>query len=49
MDKAADDIIRAVEAVLNEGWRTGDIKQADTPVEKLVGTVQMGDLVVSRL
>lgn len=49
MDKAADDIIRAVETVLDEGWRTGDIKQADTPVEKLVGTVQMGDLVVSRL
>ena len=36
-------------AVLDEGWRTGDIKQSDTPADKLVGTAQMGDLVVSRL
>ena len=45
----ADDIRRAVTAVLDEGWRTGDIKQSDTPADKLVGTAQMGDLVVSRL
>ena len=31
------------------GGRTGDIKQSDTPADKLVGTAQMGDLVVSRL
>lgn len=49
MDEAADNVAHAVEAVLDEGWRTGDIKQVDTPVEKLVGTVQMGDLVVSHL
>ncbi|MEA5018733.1 MAG: 3-isopropylmalate dehydrogenase [Gordonibacter sp.] len=49
MDEAADDVMRAVEAVLDEGWRTGDIKQVDTPIEKLIGTVQMGDLVVSHL
>lgn len=46
---AADDIARAVEAVLDEGWRTGDIKQSDTPADKLVGTARMGDLVVERL
>ena len=39
----------AVTAVLDEGWRTGDIKQADTPADKVVGTVQMGDLVVAHL
>ncbi|MEG1827497.1 MAG: 3-isopropylmalate dehydrogenase [Gordonibacter sp.] len=47
--EAADDIARAVEAVLDEGWRTGDIKQVETPADKLIGTVQMGDLVVSHL
>ncbi|MDY3950175.1 MAG: 3-isopropylmalate dehydrogenase [Eggerthella lenta] len=49
MGEAADDIRRAVTAVLDEGWRTGDIKQSDTPADKLVGTAQMGDLVVSHL
>ncbi|HIS40010.1 MAG TPA: 3-isopropylmalate dehydrogenase [Candidatus Aphodovivens avistercoris] len=46
---AADDIRRAVTAVLDEGWRTGDIKDADTPADHVVGTAKMGDLVVERL
>ncbi|MDO4183202.1 MAG: 3-isopropylmalate dehydrogenase [Coriobacteriia bacterium] len=49
MGEAADDIKRAVTKVLDEGWRTGDIKQATTPAEKLVGTTRMGDLVVAAL
>lgn len=49
MVEAADDITRAVTAVLDDGWRTGDIKSTDTPAEKIVGTKQMGDLVVSYL
>ncbi len=49
MNEAADDIRRAVTAVLDEGWRTGDIKGPETPAEKIVGTVAMGDLVVERL
>ena len=49
MDDAADDLSRAIEAVLDEGWRTGDIASADTPQDKVVGTAQMGDLVVSHL
>ena len=49
LQDAADDIRRAVTAVLDEGWRTGDIRDAITPADKLVGTVQMGDLVVARL
>ncbi len=49
MTEAADDIKRAVAEVLDEGWRTGDIKAPDTPADKMVGTVMMGDLVVERI
>ena len=49
MAEAADDIRRAVTAVLDEGWRTGDIKDAATPQDRIVGTQAMGDLVVERL
>lgn len=49
MDAAADDVKRAVTEVLDEGWRTGDIKGPDTPADKLVGTARMGDLVVAHL
>lgn len=49
MGEAADDIRRAVTEVLDEGWRTGDIKDAETPVDHVVGTERMGDLVVAHL
>ena len=49
LDAAADDIRRAVTAVLDEGWRTGDIADAATPAERIVGTAAMGDLVVAHL
>ncbi|NPD30704.1 3-isopropylmalate dehydrogenase [Eggerthellaceae bacterium zg-1084] len=49
MVAAADDIARAVAAVLDEGWRTGDIRQQGTRADQLVGTARMGDLVVERL
>ncbi len=49
MDEAADDIARAVEKVLDEGWRTGDIRDAETPADKIVGTQRMGDLVAELL
>ena len=49
MTGAADDVNRAVAAVLDEGWRTGDIKSPDTPDDHVVGTVKMGNLVVERL
>ena len=35
--------------MLDAGWRTGDIKDAETPVDKVVGTAKMGDLVVEHL
>ena len=49
MNEAADDVNRAVAAVRDEGWRTGDIKSPDTPDDHVVGTVKMGNLVVERL
>ena len=40
---------RAITEVLDEGWRTGDLKDASTPADKVVGTVAMGDLIVQHL
>ena len=44
--KEADAIEKAVEKVLEEGYRTGDIYTEGT---KKVGTTEMGDLIASRL
>ncbi len=49
MGEAADDIQNAITVVLDAGWRTGDLKDASTPADKVVGTVEMGDLVVKNL
>lgn len=49
MQDAADDINASITHVLNEGWRTGDIADASTPADKIVGCAQMGDLIVSNL
>ena len=49
MQDAADAVASAVEAVLDEGWRTGDIANSMTPKDRIVGTAVMGDLVVSKL
>jgi 3-isopropylmalate dehydrogenase len=53
LEKEALAIERAVESVLDAGWRTGDIagSAADRAAlgEKLVGTKKMGDLVVSAI
>ena len=49
MQQAAADITRAVSAVLDEGWRTGDIRDEHTPEDKVVGTTRMGELVVAHL
>ncbi len=49
MGDGADDIRRAVTEVLDEGWRTGDIKGPDTPADKIVGTAAMGDLVCQHI
>ena len=44
-----DDIRRAVTNLLNDGWRTGDLKDATTPADKVVNCAGMGDLVVKYL
>ena len=42
----ADAIEKAVDAVLNEGWRTADIAG---PGETAVGTVKMGELIREKI
>jgi 3-isopropylmalate dehydrogenase len=49
MQAAANELAAAIEGVLADGWRTRDIASADTLAEKIVGTVAMGERVVSRL
>ena len=49
LHEAADDIARAVERVLNDGWRTADIAGEGTPADYVVGTSQMGELVRSAM
>lgn len=46
---AAADIQNAITKVLDAGWRTGDIADAGTPADKIVGCSKMGDLVVENL
>ena len=46
MDAAADRVAAAVERVLDDGWRTGDIAGPSTPSERVLGTAAMGDKVV---
>ncbi|MCK4502686.1 MAG: 3-isopropylmalate dehydrogenase, partial [Desulfuromonadales bacterium] len=45
---AADAVNGAVEGVLNDGYRTGDIYQGGDN-EKKVNTAEMGDAIVARL
>ncbi len=49
MPEAASDITRAVNEVLNDGWRTGYIRDESTLESLIVGTAQMGDLIVAHL
>ena len=46
MPDAADAVEKAVEDVLDEGYRTGDIMQEGM---KLVGTTEMGDTILTKL
>ncbi len=48
MTEAADAIDKAVEKVLNDGYRTGDIFQG-TAGEKKVNTSEMGDAIIAAL
>ena len=46
LPREAQAIEEAVDAVLNEGWRTADIAK---PGEQTVGTVRMGELIRQHL
>ncbi|MDC7124115.1 MAG: 3-isopropylmalate dehydrogenase [Spirochaetales bacterium] len=46
MDQAYNDIYAAIESVLDEGYRTGDIMSDGM---KKIGTAEIGDLVASRI
>jgi 3-isopropylmalate dehydrogenase len=49
MKRESEAVIKAVEAVLKNGYRTADIADAKTPKEKILNTQQMGFQVVSQL
>ena len=44
LDKEAEAVETAVQKVLAEGWRTGDIMSEDG---RMVGTKEMGDLIAA--
>ena len=46
LPREADAIEKAVDAVLNEGWRTADIAKSG---EEIVGTLRMGELIRQHL
>lgn len=46
MDAAADAVSGAIDDVLADGWRTGDIADASTPADHRLGTAAMGDKIV---
>ncbi len=49
MDDAADALSSAIDGVLADGWRTGDIADETTAADKVVGTSRMGELVAEKL
>ena len=49
MAAAADELAGAIGRTLEEGFRTADIAQDQTPPAMMIGTAEMGDQVVARL
>ena len=45
MAKEANAIENAVSKVLDQGWRTGDIRDKATPTDKIIGCTKMGQLI----
>jgi len=45
----AKEVTNAVAETLKAGWRTGDIANADTPADKILGTQEMGAKVLEFL
>ena len=49
MHEAADALASSIGRALADGWRTRDIASGDTPADRIVGTIAMGDLVIGGL
>ncbi len=49
LKEEADTVIRAVEQALRDGYRTRDIAEASTPLEKMLGTEVMGNIVCNNI
>jgi 3-isopropylmalate dehydrogenase len=49
LTKEAEAIITAVDQALKQGFRTGDIADASTPKDKILGTQAMGEKIVALL
>jgi 3-isopropylmalate dehydrogenase len=49
MKEESEQIIRAVENTLMHGYRTVDIADAQTPSDKILNTVAMGDQVIKNI
>ncbi|MEP7269735.1 MAG: 3-isopropylmalate dehydrogenase [Saprospiraceae bacterium] len=49
MKEESDDVVSAVDKVLKEGWRTRDIADSNTPVDKILGTDAMSAKVIGKL
>jgi 3-isopropylmalate dehydrogenase len=49
LKEEADTVIKAVEQTLRDGYRTRDIADASTPLEKVLGTEVMGNVVCNNV
>ena len=49
MKAESEAVINAVDQVLKAGFRTGDIADAQTPKDKILGTDAMGEEVLKRI
>lgn len=49
LKEESEAVISAVDQVLKAGWRTGDIADANTPKDKILGTVEIGEEILKRL
>ncbi len=47
LDDAAADVTRAVDRVLEQGWRTVDVAGAETDAVRVLGTREMGERIVA--
>lgn len=47
LDDAAADVTRAVDRVIEQGWRTVDVAGAETDAVRVLGTREMGERIVA--